>query len=320
MSLLSCDLKWEEEARIEQTRREWRAIYSALLSNIADGPREILMGAPYLAPYQPHPKDSAALIAEFWPKRIVGTNFWDVELRYSTDVDIVANPLAMSPVITIDSVKRELPALFDSNGNPIINLAGDFYTDPQSTKTVTDLVFKVSKNVPLNLPAWITAYPDCVNSDAVTIRGLTCPPGTLYFGALSVGAEENISGTATSTSTLVQGTPYTTVSFELDFRRDGWTILLPNWGYFQLVPRRKTNGSSAVVANDKTGKKQTIRTRGVPAGYDRQRIIINGDYPPHPQFLDAQGALILNPTFDQIITLEYDLHDKLPFGGVLPLK
>ena len=321
MSVISCDLKWEENARIEQTRREWNAMYSVLMSAVDDGPREIYQGLPKLQPYQPHPKDPQALVAEFYPVRLPGTNFWDLSLRYSTDVEIAASPLALPAVISIDSVKREIPALYDADGNVIVNMAGDFYTDPPTTRTITDLVFKFQKNLPLNLPQWITTYPDCVNSDTVVIRGLTCLPGTLYFGALSIGPEENIPGSATSTSTLVQGQPYTSVQWELDYRRDGWTLFLPNWGYFQLVPVRKQAGGTIAVST-KTNKGGKMKVKPIPAGYRRERIIVGpvGDYPSQPIFLDINGAAIINPTPDQIVVLEYDLHDKLPFSGVLPMK
>src|SRR6185295_5443199 len=124
MSLVSCDLAWEEEARFRQTGREWRAFYKVLMSRIDDGPLEILNGRPDLAPYQKHKKDTAALVSEWYPRRIVGTNFWDLELLYSTDVEQTGNPLNIPAQITIQSNIREVPALFDIDGFPTVNTAG----------------------------------------------------------------------------------------------------------------------------------------------------------------------------------------------------
>lgn len=323
MSLVSCDLDWEEDARIMQTSREWRAFYKVLMSHVDDGPREMLTALPKLNPYAPHPKDSFALVAEFWPQRIRGTNFWDLQVRYSTDVDVALNPLRAPAVIEIDSVTRTIPALFDADGNPIVNVVGDFYTDPPVERNITDLVIKIQKNVPLVLPDWPFLYPDTVNADAVKIRGRTFPKGTLYFGAVRIGPEQNVPGSTDSVSTLVKGTPYTTIEFELNYRRQGWTILLPNWGYFQLVPTssnaRKADTSGLQIAPKRAKK---IRVKQFRKGFVRQRITIGpiGDYPAHPVFLDENGTAIANPTFDDIITIEADLVPAVQFNGQIPLR
>jgi hypothetical protein len=321
MGVVSYDIAWDEDARIEQQRREWRATAKVLMANLTDGGFEMLMGLPKLNPYQPHPKDQAAFVNYFFPKRIPGTNYWDLEVRWSTDVDVSINPLAAPAQIPIQSVARQYPALFDSNGNAICNLAGDMYTEPNVERTVIDLVFQVNKNIPIQLPGWILTHPGCVNSDTVTIRGLTCPPGTLYFSAIGVGSNQNVPG-ATETISLINGkaTPFCTTDFELSFRRDGWTILLPNWGYFQLVPTRIIPNLENTALKPKQILRLARNLYNKIGPYTRQRITIGaiGDYPPHPVFLDGNGAAIVNPTFDQIVTLEFDLHDKQPFN-VLPL-
>ncbi len=328
MGLLSCDLDYEEDARIEQTRREWRAFYKVLMSNVNDGPREILNALPKLQPYQPHPKDPAALVAEFWPQRIRGTNFHDLQVRYSTDVDVEQNPIGLPAQIEIDSVTRMIPALFDSDGNPIVNTAGDFFTDPPIERMTTDLVIKISKNVPLALPDWPFTFPDSVNQDAVTIRGRQFDPGTLYFGAVRIGIEQNIPGSTNSVSTLIKGTPYTTIEFELNYRRQGWTMLIPNWGYFQLVPQSnsKTKEISAKRAQSlaRSGNSRALYKPIMPTmtGVTKQRIVIGpiGDYPERPVFLDIYGQAITNPTFDNIIVIGANLVPQLQFNGNIPLR
>ena len=314
MSLLSCEFKWEEEARFEQTRREWRAFYIVLMSDVNDGPAEILKGTPKLAPYQQHPKDGQAYVAEWTPKRIPGGNWWDLEVRYSTEVEQLGNPLTMPADITIESNLRDVPAMFDIDGNPIVNTAGDLFTDPPPTRKVVDQVIKVSKNIGLNLPSWIQTHPGSVNADAIRVRGLIYPPGTLFFGPHAVGPENNIPGQGNTLSTL-QSPPYTTVEWEMWYREEGWTELYPNRGYFEIVPVKK---QTQTPEDAKAGK---VRVKFPTFQYVRRRITIGplGDYPPEPVFLDANGAAIINPTFDNIIILEYDGNKKRPFN-VLPLK
>lgn len=317
MGVVSADIAWEEEARFEQQSREWRSQYKVLMSRIDDGPKEMLAGLPRLNPYQPHPKDSDALVSEFFPRRMKGTNFWDLDIRWSTDIDVSSSPLAEPAQIDIQSVSRTIPALFDSSGNAIVNVAGDFYTEPVPERNVTDLVFRVTKNLPINLPDWVLSHPDTVNRDTLKIRGLTCDPGTLYFGGLQIGPEQNVPGATDTISTLNgKSIPFCTATFELNYRSIGWTLLVPNWGYFQLVPVKAQKAQKIEVAGGKP-----LRIKKIPFHYTRQRITVGpiGDYPPHPVFLDSNGAAIINPTIDQIISLEYDLHDKQTFQ-LLPLK
>jgi hypothetical protein len=214
--------------------------------------------------------------------------------------------------IEIQSVKRMIPALLDADGNAIVNVAGDLFTDPAPERQITDQVIRVTKNIPLNLPAWTDELPDCVNSDTLIIRGRPRAPGTLYFGEISIGAEQNVPGATDTISTLNGKTiPFTTVSYELHYRRQGWTLVVPNWGYFQLVPVKAQKGKKIEVPG-----KKPLRLKAIPFQYTRQRITVGpiGDYPPHPVFLDANGAAIINPTFDQIVTLEFDLHEKKAFS------
>jgi hypothetical protein len=321
MSLKSCELSWEEEARIEQTRREWRALYTVEMSDVADGTREIYMACPKLQMYQPHAKDKAALVNEFAPKRRAGSNFWDLWMRWSTDVEVALDPTQEPPVIDMDTVEREIPALFDVNGLPIVNVAGDFFTEPLPTRSISDLVIQIEKNIPLNLPDWPFDFLDTTNSDTVRIRGRQFAPGTLYFKRTRIGAEQNVPGAADSISTLVQGTPFTTVNCEMHWRAQGWTIILPNWGYVQLVPTAKQKGS--IQVQEVPGKKaKKIRVKGVPAGYARQRILLGpaGDAPSHPCFLDVNGAYIPNPKLSDIVTLQFDLVPSVQYTGKIPLK
>lgn len=320
--LVSCDLAWEEEARVTTTGSERIAWYKAFCSSVYDADREILLGAHAISPrapivpYDSDPLNPARLVAECYPRRISGSTWFDVQVTYSSDVTIEQNPLNEPAAITIKGQRREVVSLFDSNGLPKMNTAGDLLGDPVPTKPVTDLIISVSKNVSLSLPAWILDYVDTVNSDTVRIRGLIFPPGTLCFaGDVDVGEELNTE----SINNGVRQIPYTTVGFQLHYRAEGWTTLIPNRGFYQLVPRSAT-AAQVVTAAFKTKKPMPLSLPKFP--YDRQRILVGTtppDYPDEPQFLDPNGAFIENPTPDQIVVLEFDDYDKLPFGQ-LPLK
>ena len=319
MALVSLDLAWEEEARVTTTGSERIVWYKAVCSSVFDADREILLGAlnfpqSPIVPFMPDPKNPARLVQECYPKRIPGSAVFDIQVTYSTDVS-VSNPLNQPAEITITGQRRDVVALFDANGTPKCNTAGDLIGDPAPTRMVTDLIFSVSKNVSLKLPAFLTQYLDAVNSDSVRIRGLTLDVGTLLFcGEIKVGPEQN-SGPQQGNG--IQQPPYTTVEFELHYRADGWTTLVPNRGFFELVPNPKAVLGPPLLPGDvpiKVGKDGKVPK----FPYVRQRITVGNppDYPAEPQFLDLNGAAISNPTPDDIVVLEFDDFAKLPFNAL----
>lgn len=319
---LPYDIKWEEEARIQQAAREWRAWIQVECTKVEDGPRELCIALPAFMPYKEHPKDPAALVSEFYPKRLAaGSNWWLCEVTWSTDVDVSGDPLGMPAVITMDTEMREVPAIFDCFGNPLLNTAGDLMTDPPATRKLVDQTISISKNVPIKLPDWVQTHPGAVNLDDVQIRGLNWPAGTLWMARRAIGAEQNVPG-ATETISTLRGTPYTTIDFELWYRADGWVEYYPNRGFMQLVPKPglKFAKGAEIEGGKRTLQQMRAQQRKLPA-YDRMRCVVGplGDLPSEPQFLDLNGQMIINPTFDDVILLAYDGYTKLPFNQ-LPLK
>src|SRR5262245_24632977 len=295
MSLLYCDEAWDEETRIDQTNREYIRYFKAQCSAVADGAKEILLGRPDLAPFQPHPKDNAALVSEFFPKRIPGSTLFDIQVTYSTEVNVTDNPLAEPAKITIDTAEHSRIQFVDADGKPKINTAGDLIDDPPPEVEDCDIVFNVQKNLPIRLPAWILLYPNAVNNDTIRVRGLTLEPEKVKFKHLAIGEEQ-----------FQNKVDFCAVAFQLHYRRVGWTTVVPNRGFNQLV-KKEVSG--------KKGKQ-----------FVRQKITVKDDggamaYPTEPQFLDKDGKA-LDPdtiTAEKIVLLEFDDNLRLPFSA-LPLK
>ena len=232
-------------------------------------------------------------------------------------MDVAGAPTSVPAVVTIDSNLREIPSLRDINGNPVINAAGQFLTDPPATYQVVDQVIMIEKNIDLRLPQYVDTHPGTVNSDGVRIRGLPKAAGTLFCASLKVGAENNIPGQEGQFSTL-RSQPFTTVQIELWWRAQGWTDIYPNVGFYQVVNAAGSNKRFESTAK-KGSTQRLIQARSFfnnlnKGGYTLAPIIVFGDVPPHPWPLDANGAAIQTPGPDDIIFLQYDMKNKQPFN------
>ena len=301
MAVLYFHETYAEEARVEQTRIECIRRFRAFCGYTTDGAPELLAARPDLAPYKPHPRFTSCLVDKFIPIRVDGTSLWNVEVDYSTEVQLPENnnPLSEPAIITIGDADHTRIKLTDSDGNPVLNTAGDPYLDPPPEDEETDMVFSIEKNISTRLPPWLWQYRNVVNSDAFRIRGLTFDPGKGKVKGIKVGAEQTRNDI-----------PFCVLSFEIHCRDDGWTLFLPNVGYYQLIDTTKTQVGLI------NGKK--------PPKFLRQEILVrseNGaaDKPTVPQWLDKKGALITDPTKVQRIMNEFQLKKQLPFSA-LPLK
>lgn len=292
-----------DDARISQSKREYTDYYRGQVQGDRGIFKAILLGYPQIAPFQPYPDDPAALVQDMQPKRIEDSDgYYDIQVNYSTDVaeEESDNPLARAPKITGGSSERTRIRLVDEDGKPCLNTAGELMDDPPPEVEQSDLVFTVAKNLPVRLPFWLITYRNAVNSDTVRIKGLLCEPGTLKFKN-STWDDDDTTGKI----------PFVPAKFELHFREEGWSQIVPNRGWNQRVPiTRKSSLGDTVDVLDKKGK-QT---------FELKPILVRGERPSEPPFLDKDGKHIEAPTEKNIVLLEFNFSKRLPFNGVLPLK
>jgi hypothetical protein len=325
MALISCELAWEEEGRTTTTGSERIAWYKAFCSSAFDSDKAILTGAHSvnppapIVPFDPDPVFGARLCVESFPKRISGSSWFDVQVTYSTDVPFDENPLSTPPEVTIDFQGREIISLFDVNGNPKVNTAGDLLGDPAPTKETYDLIFNVSKNFAIDQYTWLLQYCDSVSGDDVRLKGLTLPAGTLRFAPRGVGKDENV----TAFGAGIKNVPFVNVNFALVYRAIGWTNIVPNRGFNQLLPVGKPQPPSLINNNASFATKNLVRSRyKAPKGkFVKMPILIGSPPSPatEPQWLDANGLAIPYPLPGNVILLEWDDYVKLPYNQ-LPLK
>jgi len=325
MGLVGYEHDWDEEYRSRQHTKTPLEFYSVEMSLPTDGGPEIQAAIPWMQDYAPHPrKIPGAYLIEFSAKRVPGLNVFKVQLEYSTDITAQVNPLSIPPVITGAFVADQRVRLVDINRKPKCNTAGDLFDDPPPLVTEYIRVYRVTKNVPTQLPDWVDDYCNCVNSDTITLKGRTWGPGTVLYVPGNLGADD-IGGPQ-------QNIAFLSAEFELHCRQDGWKTYIPNRGFYEIVALPALNpltGSPIDVKGQQgiatiQGQLPDDQIVGVKKGvrYVRRKILVGAarEEPNEPQMIDKNGRAIAIPTLDNIVLIEFDDYDKRPFNGVLPLK
>jgi hypothetical protein len=291
--------KMQDDGRAEQGNRlEINRYFLAKATSVNDGVLEIWRSRRDLLPYQPHPNSPRLRVQSNEPKRREGTLLWDVEVRYSAELEEREkdeNPLARPAKISWSSAMYQRATLFDADKKAIRNAAGDLF-DPQDVEDER-WVISVKKNVAA-VPKWILNYRMVVNDGNVRIQGLTFPKETLRLQGLSISEEQ-----------IENNVPFYVVSFELHFREEGWRRPLINRGYNELVESKDP---------DKPGKRLIPILMGLRGAEER---------PQDPAFLDREGKAYRDSSGQvtndilpsQIVTFQVKFHKTKPFG-TLPLK
>ncbi len=266
MAILWMHEKLEDDGRAEQGNRlEVNRYFVAKATSVNDGVLDIWRSRRDLLPYQPHPLSPRLRVAANEPRRREGTLLWDVNVCYSAELEEREedeNPLARPASISWSSAMYQRATLFDADGKPIRNSAGDLF-DPQEIEDER-WVISVKKNVAA-VPKWILNYRMVVNDGAVRIQGLTFPKETLRLQGLSISEEQ-----------IENRVPFYVVSFELHFREEGWRRRLINRGYNELVDKLRVPGKRLVPIL--MGLKGCGRTTARSRVFGSQRKSVSGRF------------------------------------------
>lgn len=197
--------------------------------------------------YEVYPEDTRALCTniEATPTGDETGTLWEAEATYSTQFDNQqqSNPILRPPLYSCQSQQYTRPVARDTDGTPIMNLAGDYYDPPPEMDDARGTII-VSKNQS-SLPLAQMNYVNAINSDQFFNNG----PGTWKLNAISSGNIQTEGGTT-----------FYTVTYEFAYRPEGWQPRLLEIGYNGLTadgkkvkfnsdrPRLlKDNGPSGVI-------------------------------------------------------------------------
>ncbi len=197
-----------------------------------------------------------------------GGDLFEVTCRYKS----VEDPLAADPVVDIGFVGSEEPIDRDINGDPILNSA-DVTFDPPVTSNFDDMLLSITRNQSaFNL------------TQALNYKG-TLNDASFYGFAAGKCKISDIKGTMFKSA----GRYYYSVTYEFQFRWDGW------------LKRRLDEGMRRIVSSTPGSP---LETEVIP---DK-----NGEPLTEPHMLDGSGALLNSDATP--VYLEFDIYRSTDFS------
>jgi hypothetical protein len=204
--------------------------------------------------------------------------WWDSEIDVSSvqppRPGLDPNPLSR-PVRRLkwESTRESFPSVVDHRGRAARNTAGDFFGGFEREVQLKKFFFVMNYASP---PAWAFFLDGAVNSEEITVVGVTMPPGTVKLYVPDGPLEPIIEG----------GVSYYQINYELHFNPMGHQTLFWNTGY-QELSYTDSNGdrvSPTAAEGDSPGQLKYVKSR---ACRDDQ-----GEPVKSQVFLDAYGRKI----------------------------
>jgi hypothetical protein len=180
---------------------------------------------------------------------------WTVTAEYSSEFELSTTPTSDPAIISWNTEQFQKPAIWDLNGDAIVNSAGDLF-DPPNMMDDSRRIVTIQKNLAA-VPAWILDYQDAVNSDSFSVDGFSIGVGKAKMQSVAVAPKESRNSIS-----------FYPVTFTICLQRDGWKLEPLDCGFrFKSGNQRKVavsddatspstpvllNGSGGVLANPTT--------------------------------------------------------------------
>lgn len=262
---------------------------------------EVLIYAPQFTPGESHPSRSYAKVTGFDVEQPDEHDIGKVIVSYVVGEQNTntVRPLSEPPKISLKSATIQIPVLFDRNGDPIVNTAGDLVTGLKRPLSVW--VINISMNV-ASVPRWIGSYGDAVNNSSVRLRGIDFPKRTLKLVDINIPTEEFHQDS---------GEEYIPMEIEIHYREDTWVEKYPNKGLYELIEE-----SDGAFGDSETITEKKIRITNKDGTPVSQPQFLNEDG-RRPFTVDDDGNEVIKERLDpeDIVTNEYDLLNEKSFSA-----
>lgn len=183
----------------------------------SDGPYAVGSNASLPVFGSPHDEDSAAFCIDIDVRNTDPWAGWTVTCKYSSEFELNVNPLFEPAQIDWGGEKFEEVLVADTNGDAVLNSAGDWFENAMRERTRR--LVNVVKNVSA-VPTWIIDAEDAVNSAVFLLDGFSIPIGKAKLGAPDLGTWSNRNGTR-----------FRVMTMQFTLSKDGWAYTPLDQGY-----------------------------------------------------------------------------------------
>lgn len=237
-----------------------------------------------------HPDDSNAYCRSL---RVENTDFWKgwtVTATYSDERTLDdSDPSNDEIKVSWAAESYEEVILYDVvTDEAILNTANDPFSEPP-TREATHLVATISANV-TSVPTWILSYQDAINSDSITIGGLSIGIGKAKMQNLSIGQSQ-----------LRNGVTFYPLSFQIKIKNDGWKFEPLSTGFSQLMYGVELSPDGEII--------DTVRKADCVNKADQKPV-------SEPALLDADGVQIDSEDPADGHFMEFDIYPSLAFASL----
>ena len=279
--------------------------YRVVTDNPNDTSYEIQAAFPPIG--SPHIDDPYAFLVSKDPVAdSKGKMLWIVPLVYSTERPRSENPCNDPTDIEWDTDTAMEPYLFDSDGQAMLNSAGDHYGEALKGENAYWTVVCTS-NQPF-IPSWIDDYKNAINNDNCSIDGRYFQPGQCKVKKIHIGrwqTREEYRYRVLSLTIKITTNPTINLA-EGPQQVSGWAKNVIDEGLHCWWPNPLDSGNIKLPCADSAG--QPVRKAAALDGYGYQLGSSSGtELPTTP------------PTADEIIYNSFDIYAWKPFS-VLPLN
>lgn len=259
--------------------RTYTRVFKLETSLTSEGPYAVgsAAGLPLIGSV--HNEDPSAYCVELTPTNSNPWKGWIVTAEYSSAREWSENPLVEPVQITWATEQYQVVAAKDRNGKPILNSAGDYFSDPPPMRDVSRRIVTIEKNM-ARVPGWILDTQDAVNSGTFTIDGVSVGAGKAKIQRVTIGPKETRNGTL-----------FRRLSIEMHLQKNGWDLEILDCGF------RKRDADNKLVKIVSEGDSTDTST---------------------PVPLDGTGDVLNDPTPDNAVFKSYNVYPLFNFS-LLPL-
>lgn len=259
--------------------RTYTRVFKLKSDSKADGPYTVgsAIGLPLIG--SRHNEDFAAYCTTLTPTNNEPWAGWIVTAEYSSALEMDIYPQNDPISITWSTEQYQIVATKDRNGKPILNSAGDYFSDPPPMMDVSRRIVTIEKNM-MFVPSWILETQDCVNSANFLLDGIVIGAGKAKIQRVSVGPKEQRNSA-----------PFRRVTIEIHLQKNGWDLEPLDAGF------RKRDAENKLVKITSDGDGTDVTT---------------------PVLLDGTGDVLVDPTPDNAVYGSFNVYSTFNFA-LLPL-